>query len=107
MSELPARAAPAALPATEAAAYAAESLSAATRRAYPADWANGKGGRTLAGQHALAKYPGRGRDDPSGSISKGDFIVAGPGMSYPAHQPLPAPPTRQMTMEFKLQQKRR
>jgi integrase len=41
MSDLPARAIPAPLPtATEAARYAAESLSAATRRAYRADWAD-------------------------------------------------------------------
>ena len=40
MFELPARAAQAVLPATAAGAYAAESLSAATRRAYRADWAD-------------------------------------------------------------------
>src|SRR5215213_2852763 len=63
MSELPARAIPAIVPITEAAAYAAESLSAATRRAYRADWADwttwcrGHSHRALpAAPEAIAAY---------------------------------------------------
>ena len=54
MSELPARAAQAPVAVAEAAAYAAESLSAATRRAYRADWADWT---TWCGQHGHRPLP--------------------------------------------------
>lgn len=58
MSDLPARATPPALPtATEAARYAAESLSPATRRAYRADWADFSAWCALHGQPALPAAP--------------------------------------------------
>src|SRR4051812_41374439 len=57
MSDLPARAAPATVPATQAAAYAAESLSAATRRAYRADWSDWTAWCAQHGQPALPAVP--------------------------------------------------